>query len=241
MMSRTATIVPSAGRPGRRPDRVEPLRADDHAQGRRPRADAAGNDIVRVTPDGAATTVARFDLEVVALDHLTPEQRALFGVPPELTEVTAEAVPTSVAIGQDGYIYVGELKGFPFRPGSSHVWRINPDAEGVTCSVDPANADPNCTVAAGDLTAIQDIVINQKNGGMYVYELAADGVLAFEAGFETGEFPPAVLLKLKNNKRSELLAGELTQPGGVAISGNSTVLVTDNVFNPEGGRLIQVP
>jgi hypothetical protein len=26
-------------------------------------------------------------------------------------------VPTSVAIGKDGAIYVGELKGFPFRPG----------------------------------------------------------------------------------------------------------------------------
>ena len=29
-------------------------------------ADAAGNDIVRVTPDGVATTLARFDLELVA-------------------------------------------------------------------------------------------------------------------------------------------------------------------------------
>jgi len=95
-------------------------------------------------------------------------------------------------------------------------------------------------VAAADLTAIQDIAINHKNGAPYVYELAADGVLAFEAGFETGEFPPAVLMKITNNRRSELLAGQVSQPGGVAISGN-TVLVTDRVFTPDGGRLIRVP
>lgn len=92
--------------------------------------------------------------------------------------------------------------------------------------------DPDCTVAAAGFTAIQDIAINQNNGTLYVYELAADGVLAFEAGLETGDFPPAVLLKVKNNKRTELLA--------VAVSHNGTVFVTDNVFTPEGGRLTQV-
>ncbi|MGH9252513.1 MAG: ScyD/ScyE family protein [Acidimicrobiales bacterium] len=80
-------------------------------------ADAAGNDLIRISPDGNATTMARFDLETISTDHLPPE----FGLPPE---ITAEAVPTSVAIGKDGAIYVGELKGFPFRPGTSHVWRI---------------------------------------------------------------------------------------------------------------------
>jgi hypothetical protein len=100
--------------------------------------------------------------------------------------------------------------------------------------------DPDCTVAAAGFTAIQDIAINQNNGTLYVYELAADGVLAFEAGLETGDFPPAVLLKVKNNTRTELLAGQLSQPGGVAVSHNGTVFVTDNVFTPEGGRLTQV-
>jgi hypothetical protein len=194
-------------------------------------ADAAGNDLIRVTPDGAATTMARFDLETIATDHLPPE----LGFPPE---ITAEAVPTSVAIGKDGAVYVGELKGFPFRPGTSHVWRIAPDADGAFCSVNVP--DPDCTVAADGFTAIQDIAINQNNGTLYVYELAADGVLAFEAGFETGEFPPAVLLKVQGDRRTELLAGQLSQPGGVAVARNGTVFVTDGVFDPEGGRLALV-
>ena len=58
-------------------------------------ADAAGNDIIRVTPHGDPTTVARFDLKTVSTDHLPPEM----GLPPEMT---AEAVPTTVTVGPDG-------------------------------------------------------------------------------------------------------------------------------------------
>jgi hypothetical protein len=198
-------------------------------------ADAAGNDLIRVTPDGDVSTMARFDVETIATDHLPPELIEELGLP---AEIMAEAVPTSVAIGKDGAVYVGELQGFPFRPGTSHVWRIEPDADGAFCSVN--EPDPDCTVADDGFTAIQDIAINQNNGTLYVYELAADGVLAFEAGFETGEFPPAVLLKVKNNKRTELVAGRLSQPGGVTASRNGTVFVTDGVFDPEGGRLARV-
>ena len=183
-------------------------------------ADAAGNDLIRVSPDGDATTVARFDLETVS-----PGQ-------------TAEAVPTSVAIGKHGAIYVGELKGAPFLPGTSHVWRIDPDADEAFCSTN--DPEPDCTVAASGFTAIQDIAINRKNGTLYVYELAADGVPAFEAGFESGDFPPAVLLKVKKKRRTELVAGRLSQPGGVAVSRNGTVFVTDNVFTDQAGRLLRL-
>jgi hypothetical protein len=193
-------------------------------------ADAANNDLVRVSPDGEATTVARFDLQEVATDHLPAE----FGEFPPM--ITAEAVPTSVAIGPDGAAYVGELKGFPFRPGTSHVWRVDPDAEGAWCSVrDP---DPSCTVYRDGFTGINDIAFNRANGRLYVYELAADGVLAFEAGFETGEFPPAVLLKVKKHKTVELVAGVLSQPGGVAIARDGTVFVTDGMFST--GRLLLI-
>ena len=201
-------------------------------------ADAAANDVIRVTPDGVATTVARFDLESIATDHLDPDDFP--GLAPELT---AEAVPTSVTIGPDGAIYVGELKGFPFRPGSSHVWRVEADADGAWCSVN--TPEPSCTVYKNNLTAIQDIDFNLKNGRLYVYELAADGVLAFEAGLGTGDFPPAVLLQIsaaggKKERRRELAAGQLSQPGGVAVKPNGRVFVTDRVFTEAGGRMLRV-
>ena len=193
--------------------------------------DAANNDLLRVTPSGDTTTVARFDLEVVSTDHLPPDFP--FPVPPELT---AEAVPTSVTIGPDGAAYVSELKGFPFRPGTSHVWRVDPDEEGAFCSV--RTPEPECTVYASGFTGIQDIAFNANNGRLYVYELAEDGVLAFEAGFESGEFPPAVLLKVKKHTRVELVPGVLSEPGGIAITHDGTVYVTDGVFS--SGRLLRI-
>ncbi len=199
-------------------------------------ADAAGNDIIRVAPDGSASTVARFDLQLVATDQVPAEVVPPGVLPPE---IPAEAVPTTVTIGPDGAIYVGELKGFPFHTGSSHVWRIDPDASGAWCSVNGSTG--GCSVYADGLTAIQDIAFDSNSGRLYVLELAADGVWAFEAGLATGEFPAGVLLELKRNGNGnaviELAPGALSQPGGV-IAAAGRVYVTDGVFT--SGRLLQI-
>jgi hypothetical protein len=205
-------------------------------------ADAQNNDLLRVTPEGDVTTVARFDTEEISTDHLPPEVIEEEGLPPT---IDAEAVPTSVTLGPGGWVYVGELKGFPFRPGTSHVWAVNPDADGAVCSVDTSDAD--CKVAYEGFTAINDIAYNAATATLYVYELAEDGVFAFESGFETGDFPPAVLLEVKKNKITELAAGKLSQPGGIVTTNRGQVFVTDGMFacNPETGedcegRLVQV-
>ena len=101
--------------------------------------------------------------------------------------------------------------------------------------------DPKCSLYAKDYTAIQDIAFG-SGGRLYVYELAVGGVPAFEANGETGPFPPAVLLqssKARPGNRTELAAGQLSQPGGVVVV-NNDVYVTDNVFTPGGGRLIKI-
>jgi hypothetical protein len=199
-------------------------------------ADAAGNDIVRVTPGGTATTVARFDLEAVETDHLPPDEFP--GLPPSLD---AEAVPTTVTIGPDGAIYVGELKGFPFRPGTSNVWRISPQADGAWCSKDEPDPSGDCTLYSSGYTAIQDIAFDHQ-GRLLVYELAADGVLAFEGALGSGgPFPSAVLLRVdrrhRGEQRVELAAGELSQPGGVVVD-HGDIYVTDGVFT--AGRLLHI-
>ncbi|HVQ87116.1 MAG TPA: ScyD/ScyE family protein [Actinomycetes bacterium] len=193
-------------------------------------ADAAANDIVRVTPDGDAWTVARFDARVVSTDQAPPN----LGLPPAMP---AEAVPTSVTNGPGGDVLVGQLVGFPFPVGDSNVWRIDPDANGVLCSVD--NPEQGCSVYASGFTAIQDVAYDGRNRTLYVYQLAADGVFAFEEGLGTGVFPDAVLTQQKAGKRTELAAGQLSQPGGVAVGrAAGQVLVTDGVFT--SGRLLLV-
>jgi len=189
-------------------------------------ADAAGNDLLRVSPNGDAVTVARWQVETIP-NHIP-------GLPPQ---VPAEAVPTTVAIGPGGWAYVGQLVGFPGTPGTAHIWRVNPLAEDALCDVNAPNA--NCSVWKSGFTSIFDIAFNPHNGTLYVYEIAEAGWPAFEAGFAPGgTFPPAVLLEVKGGSRTELARGELSQPGGVAVANDGAVFVTDGMF--AGGRLIQI-
>ena len=181
-------------------------------------ADAAGNDIIRVGADGDAVTVARFPLRTVSGE-------------------AAEAVPTSIAIGRDGWAYVGQLVGVPGTPGSANIWRLNPNAEDAVCTAAAANAA--CSVWKTGFTSIIDLAFNPNNGTLYVYEIAEDGWLAFEEGcFGPAGCPPAVLLEVKGGKTRELVRGQLSQPGGVAVSRNGTVFVTDGMFGD--GRLLRV-
>jgi hypothetical protein len=189
-------------------------------------ADAAGNDVIRVTKKGQASTFARFAPEFVSTDHIP-------GFPEPV--IPSEAVPTSISIGRDG-VYVGQLQGFPFRPGSSEIYKIPFNATGALCDTDGPST--NCSVASSGYTSIQDIHIDPWTGKTYVYELAADGALAFEEGFETGVFPPAVLLEVRNGQRRELAAGKLSQPGGVTTGFFGQVYVTDGVFGD--GRLLSI-
>jgi hypothetical protein len=192
-------------------------------------ADAAGNDLLRVTQDGSVTTVATFAPELVSTD-----QAPIPGLPPF---INAESVPTGVTVGADGMIYVGELKGFPFRPRSSRIYRIDPNAEGARCAA--SGSSGGCSLYRSGFTAIQDIALDPAgvDRALYVYELAKGGVFEFEAGFETGEFPPAVLLRVSGNSSRELAKGLLSQPGGVSV-GPKGLFVTDGIFG--NGRLLRV-
>ena len=192
----------------RDPGGVEPLRLGRpgqrgcHRGRRRPQQHPAGEHRPARSRTGGPVGHRRS----VATDHLPEDER------PPVPETPSEAVPSGLAVGIDGYIYVGELQGFPFRPGSSDVWKIDPDAEEAVC--DKAVVDAGCTLFAEGFTAIQDVAVDPR-GRLYVYQLAADGVLAFEEGFETGVFPPAVLLRDNGTNRVELAAGQLSEPGGI--------------------------
>jgi NHL repeat-containing protein len=191
-------------------------------------ADAAGNDIIRVNKNGKAVTVARFKRERVKTSHL--------GDPTLPKTILAEAVPTSIAIGRDGWAYVGQLMGYPGRPKTSHIWRVNPYRQNAVCSASSPNR--KCKVWKSGFTSIIDLAINPRNGTLYVYEIARKGWLAFEEGFTTGVFPPAVLLEVRGNRTRELVRGKLSQPGGVAVSPSGAIFVTDGMFG--NGRLLRV-
>jgi len=137
-------------------------------------ADAGGNDILIVDKDG--------NIDWVAV--LPPENLAVPGgeCPAQPPDSCSDAVATGVAVGPDGAIYAGELKGVPATPGTSRVWRIEPDARHVTCG----SGDESCTlVETPPFTSIVDMTFG-KDGTAYVVELDEASWLAAEGGQGAG-------------------------------------------------------
>lgn len=79
--------------------------AYDH--GRELVADAAGNDLLKVTPSGKVHLLAVFPDRI-------------------FNGNSVQAVPTSVAVGPDGAYYVGELAGESAPENKARVWRVVP-------------------------------------------------------------------------------------------------------------------
>lgn len=196
------------------------------SRGRTLVTDAAGNELDLIEADGTVRTVAKFPNEVVSTSHLP----ASLGLPPSLP---AEAVPTSVAVGPDGYWYVGELKGFPFTPGASRIWRIAPSARNVVC--DPAAKHGPCTVFADGLTSITGLDFG-PDGSLYVVEIVKAGVVHLFDGSDT----VGALIRIKHGQRTELAKGKLNAPDDVAVSRSGHVYVTNWSVSPTGGQVLRI-
>lgn len=145
--------------------------------------DAGANDLLRVDRQGNVELVAVFPSELVSTSNVQsligcPNPAPICDLPPM---IPAEAVPTAVAIGPDGYYYVGELKGFPAPIGESNIWKIAPDTNGAMCG-----SDPDCIKAFdGGFTSIIDMIFGD-DGRLYVAELDAQSWFSLEVGGSQG-------------------------------------------------------
>jgi sugar lactone lactonase YvrE len=189
--------------------------------------DAGGNDLLLVR-GGKVVTVARFPNEVISTAFLPP-----FPGPPLDPQLPAEAVPTSVAVGPDGYWYVGELKGFPFTPGTSRIWRVAPWARNVTC--DPTAKHGPCTLFMDGFTSIVGLAWGHDRS-LYVVEMVKSSVVGYFLGTDT----VGALWKVKHGVKKELVPGRLTLPGGVAVARNGTIYVTNNSVSVGGGQVLRI-
>jgi len=160
-------------------------------------ADAGGNDLLEVRANGSIRTLA-------VLPNLAALAPPFLHLPPGTT-IPAEPVPTTVALGPDGAYYVGQLTGFPFQPGLANVYRV------------PANGGTP-TVALSGFTNIISIAFG-PDGALYVLEISKNGLLSGD--------PHGALIKVKNGVRTELAAGELFMPGGMAIASDGTIYVSN--------------
>jgi hypothetical protein len=161
-----------------------------------------GNDLLLVLKNGQIFQLAQF-----------PER-------PSLTDPTRNirAVPTSVAIGPDGALYVGELSGAPFFPGEARVWRVV-----------PGHAP---TVYQQGFSTIVDIRFDSR-GRLIVLQTSNDPFDVDGQG--------ALIRVEKDGSRTTLASTGLTNPGGVALVNDRTFYVTTRLASADGsGSLVKV-
>jgi hypothetical protein len=195
-------------------------------------ADAAANDLLRVYPNGRIVTVARLKPRLVAVPDALPD----VGFPPAGTIMPSEGVATSVAVGPDGYYYVGELRGFPATPGTSQVWRIAPNSVDAIC--DPAAPNTGaCRRYADGFTSIVDLEAG-PDGRLYVVELAKQSWLQWEEGIGGPPIGSVFRIPAGGGAAVELAPGEFMLPGGVAVGRNGAVYVSSPIFGP--GTISQI-
>lgn len=167
--------------------------------------DAGANALLEVAPNLSVRALATFP------------QRQVPG--PGGANVDMDAVPTSVAEGPDGSLYVGELTGFPFPVGGARVYRV------------PANGGTPQVVATG-FTMIIDIAVG-KDGSAYVLEHDSNGLLNAGSTGRLTRIGPF-------GERTELAAGLLTAPGGLAIGSDNAVYVTVNSSSAGNGQVWKI-
>lgn len=194
-------------------------------------ADAAGNDLLRVSADGAVETIATFKPRTVRVPRGLGED-----APPAGTPMPSESVPTSVTVGPDGYYYVGELRGFPARPGTSQIWRINPNATDAVC--DPAKPFAGqCRRVVANMTSIVGLQAG-PGGSLFVVQLADHGWLKAETGGPADMVGSLIRVGVDRKVRTELGKGTLPMPGDVALGPDGGVFVTTPVFGP--GKIVRL-
>jgi hypothetical protein len=173
--------------------------------------DAGGNDLLRVTRRGQVSTLTTFPF------GQAPAPAAVNAPPGTLLPV--QPVPTGVVRGSNGVAYVGQLTGFPFPMGAANVFRV-------------AGAGPP-QVQAGGFTNIVDIGLGD-DGALYVLQISTQGL--------AGPPSPGRLFRIApNGTRTELAAGRLRQPSGVAVADDGDVYVSDRGGSPTGGRIVRIP
>lgn len=161
--------------------------------------DAGGNSLIRVTEAGGLSVVTTFADLAGGIDH----------------------VPTGVAYGPDGKIYVSQLTGGPFPSGASSIFAVDP-------------SDGTKIAAVTGLTTITDLVIDAL-GTIYVLQIAP------EDQFGTG---PGSIKRVNGDGSLTTIYAGLTMPTGLELGADGAFYVTN--FSPVAGigqvlRIAAVP
>lgn len=165
--------------------------------------DAGGNSLNAVAANGSISNLAFFPNRTVGAS-------------------TFQAVPTGVALGPDGNLYVGQLTGFPFLAGQANVYRV------------PANGGTPEVFASG-FTKIIGLAF-RSDGSLYVLQISSTGGPPPQGG--TGS-----LIRVSPDGTKTTIVppnAGLVAPGGIAIDRDGSIYVTNFSVSPNAGTVVRI-
>ncbi len=163
--------------------------------------DAGANTLNLVEADGATSIIASFAPRFI-------------GPPVPFSD----SVPTGVAIGPDGTIYMAELTGFPFTPGAARIYAFA-----------PGSTTP--TIFATGLTTLSDLAIG-PDGTLYALSLDTDGLANPTIG--------GGIFRISSTGASEALFTGIPNPIGFTVGGDGAFYVSINSVTPAAGQVIRI-
>jgi glucose/arabinose dehydrogenase len=154
-----------------------------------------------------------------AVDPATGEVRRVV----DMTETEGHLVPTALAVGPDGNLYVSNLTTFPITAGAAQVFTLTPDGE--------------LGVHAEGVTAVLGLAFDDE-GQLYVLETSGPG-----SGMEAPIVPgTGRVVRLTDGGELEVVATGLVFPTGMAFGPDGTLYVSNFGFGfpPGAGQVVAI-
>ena len=182
--------------------------------------DATGSGPILVTDAGGNDLLSvspRGRVRTVAVFPFTMTLAPPFLGLPAGTQIPVQPVPTGVVRARGG-AYVGQLTGFPFPVGGASVFHVT------------AGSAPE--QHATGFTNIVDIA-RAGGGALYVLQLTTTGL--------AGPPSPGKLIRLAaDGSQTELAAGQLEHPTGLAVARNGDIYVANQGASPDDAQIVRV-
>ncbi|MFQ6029269.1 MAG: ScyD/ScyE family protein [Dehalococcoidia bacterium] len=181
-------------------------------------SDSGLNAVLHITEEGDISEYATF-----------PERRLEDGLQP------LDVVPTGLAFGHDGALYLASFTGYPYPQDAAYVYRLE-DTNNDGDAIDTGES----TVFAGGFSVATDLAF-EEDGALLVTEFSTDmGTLVEDFGIPRAGEIPGRLLRLRDGEM-EVVAEGLVSPTSVA-TGGSRIFVSEEFagvvteIGPTGGK-----